>query len=285
MVSSRSAALASATRPAGPGGRRWPATPVSNRHRVVDTRAGRLALRGTTLLVLLAGWQLAGTEDGFGFPSLTRTLAALAELLRDGLFYRSLWATNQALLLGFALAIVVALPLAVLMARYRLAERTIRPYLSILIAVPIIAFIPVVQAVFGLTLTGRTVVVFLFSVAYVAVNCAVGLRSTDPALVEMARSFTTRPVPMLWQVTLPSAVPGLMAGVRIGLGQALIGMVVAELALVGAGVGSMITEFQGRFRVDAVMAITLVVVFEGVTLLSLAAALERRLSRWRGDAG
>lgn len=250
--------------------------------RIADRRWGRAGLRCLTLFLLLGAWQIAGTAGGVGLPSLTRTASALTELLRESAFYQALWATNQALLLGFGLAVAVALPLGLLMGRLDLVNRTVRPYLSLLIAVPVIAFIPVIQATLGLTLSARVAVVFLFSVAYVAVNCAVGVRSTDPALLEMARSFGAGRLARVREVILPAAVPGLMAGVRVGLGQALIGMVVAELALVGAGVGSLIAEYQGRFQVASVMAVTLVVVAEGVLLLSLAAMCERRLSRWKG---
>ncbi|WP_428965683.1 ABC transporter permease [Micromonospora fluostatini] len=258
----------------------WPARPAGTR--LVDRAWGRAGLRCLTLAVLLGAWQVAGTAGGVGLPSPARTASALAELLADPAFHRALWATNQALVLGFGLAVAVALPLGLLMGRLDLVNRTVRPYLSLLIAVPVIAFIPVIQATLGLTLSARVAVVFLFSVAYVAVNCAVGVRSTDPALVEMARSFGAGRLATIREVILPAAVPGLMAGVRVGLGQALIGMVVAELALVGAGVGSLIAEFQGRFQVASVMAVTLVVVAEGVLLLSLAAWCERRLSRWKG---
>lgn len=250
---------------------------------LVDNRWVRLGLRCLTLVLLLVSWQLAGAAGGVGLPSFTRTMSALADLVAGADFYRALWATNQALLLGFGLAVLVALPLGLLMGRFNLVNRTIRPYLSLLIAVPVIAFIPVVQAVFGLTLSARVAVVFLFSVAYVAVNTAVGVRSTDTALLEMARSFGTRRLATIREVVLPAAVPGLMAGVRVGFGQALIGMVVAELTLVGAGVGSMIAEMQGRFQVASVTAVTLVVVFEGLLLLSLAAWCERQLSRWKGS--
>jgi ABC-type nitrate/sulfonate/bicarbonate transport system permease component len=256
----------------------------SRRTPLAGTFWGRFALRGLTLAVLLVAWQIVGEQSGRGgLPSVTRTMTALADLLADAEFYQALWATNEALVLGFGLAIVVALPLGLAMGRLELVNRTIRPYLSLLIAVPVIAFIPVVQATFGLTLSARVAVVFLFSVPYVAVNCAVGVRSTDPALVEMARSFGTGRFAIIREVVLPAAVPGLMSGVRIGLGQALIGMVVAELALVGAGVGSMIAELQGRFQIAAVMAVILVVVFEGIVLLSLAGWCERKLSRWKGD--
>ncbi|MFT4028902.1 MAG: ABC transporter permease [Protaetiibacter sp.] len=242
----------------------------------------RPLLQVLSLGALIAVWQCAGVDSGLGFPTFTRTLTTLGTFLSTPEFWLALWGTNQALILGFALAVVVAVPLAIAMGRSRLATATVRPYLSVLIAAPVIAFLPVIQIAFGLTLAARVAVVFLFAVAYIAVNGAVGVRGTDPALIEMARSYGASRLGILYQVVLPAAVPGFMTGLRVGLGQALIGMVVAELALVGAGIGSLITDAQGRFNITAVLALTLTIVIEGIVLLTLAGVLERRLTSWNG---
>ena len=84
-------------------------------------------------------------------------------------------------------------------------------------------------------------------------------------------------------VVLPAAVPGIMAGVRLGLGRAMIGMVVAELSLIGAGIGSLILDYQVRFQPAYVFAIILVVILEGVLLMEIARRLETRLGQWKGS--
>ena len=106
------------------------------------------------------------------------------------------------------------------------------------------------------------------------------VRAVDPVLLEMAASCGVGRLRLLSDVILPAAVPGIMSGIRIGLGQALIGMVVAELTIVGVGVGSLIVELQGRFRVAPVLAVALTVVLEGVLLMTLVERVEKRLSRW-----
>ncbi|WP_116953422.1 ABC transporter permease [Jiangella endophytica] len=259
-----------------------PSAVTERRSTRIRSQARPVILRVVSLAALLTTWQLAGTETGLGFPSFTRTLSTLGDLVTTPAFWTAVWGTNQALLLGFALALAVAVPLAIAMGRSRLVTLTVRPYLSVLIAVPVIAFLPVIQIVFGLSLAARVIVVFLFAFAYIAVNGAVGVRSTDPSLVEMARSFGASRLAVLREVVLPAAVPAFMTGIRVGLGQALIGMVVAELALVGAGIGSLITDAQGRFDVTTVLAITLVIVIEGILLLTMVGAVERRLSSWNG---
>jgi ABC-type nitrate/sulfonate/bicarbonate transport system permease component len=120
----------------------------------------------------------------------------------------------------------------------------------------------------------------LFGIPYVLINTAVAVRRVDPALTEMALSFGASRWLVLRDVVLPAAVPGIMAGIRIALGQALIGMVVAELTIVGAGVGSLIADLQGRFRVAPVLAIAVTIVLEGVLLMTIVEWIERRLGRW-----
>jgi ABC-type nitrate/sulfonate/bicarbonate transport system permease component len=99
----------------------------------------------------------------------------------------------------------------------------------------------------------------------------------------MARSYLASPLQRMRFVILPAAVPGIMAGVRLGLGRAMIGMVVAELSLIGAGVGSLILDYQVRFQPAYVFAIILVVILEGVLLMEIARRLELRLGQWKGS--
>ena len=221
----------------------------------------RLLLRLGTLAVLLVLWQWVGDDSvGLLFPTFGRTLSAFVELVAEGTLVRAMIITNQTLVVGFAIAVVFGVMGGVFSARVQSIDRVVSPYLTLLVAVPIIALVPVVQALLGLTFSARVTVVVLFAIPYVVVNTAVAVRAVDPVLLEMAASCGAGRLRSLTDVILPAAVPGVMSGIRIGLGQALIGMVVAELTIVGVGVGSLIVELQGRFRVAPVLAVALTVV-------------------------
>lgn len=245
------------------------------------TRAGRLAIRGMALALFLGAWQLAGDDSiGLLFPTFTRTLAAFFELVADGRLPMAIFITGQSLAVGFAIMLGLGIPLGIVIARTPLVDRIVSPYLTFLVAIPIIALVPVVQVLLGLTFAARVTIIVLFGISYVVINTAIAVRRVDPALLEMARSYGAGRWTVLFDVLLPAAVPGIMTGIRIALGQALIGMVVAELTIVGAGVGSLIAELQGRFRVAPVLAVATTVVLMGVILMTLFESLERRLSRW-----
>jgi ABC-type nitrate/sulfonate/bicarbonate transport system permease component len=241
-------------------------------------------LRIAILVAFLAGWQAVGDEVvRLRMPTFTRTMRALGDLIADGSLVEGMLITNQALFGGFALALVVSLPLGIAMGSSRMVANIATPYLTILLAAPMIALVPIVQLVLGFTLTARIVVVFLFAFIYMTFNTMIGVETADPAMKEMARSFGATRSQMLRRVTLPAAVPAIMAGVRLGMGRAIIGMVIAELSLIGAGIGSLIVDYQVRFEPAYVFAIVLTAVLEGVLLMEIARRIESRFARWKGS--
>src|SRR5215217_3356181 len=248
---------------------------------LVETGAGRMLVRVGMLFLFIGTWQLVGNDTiGLLFPTFGRTLVAFWGLVSDGTLQLALLITNQTLVVGFALMLLIGIPVGIFTARIKLVDLVVTPYLTFLVAIPVIALIPVVQALLGLTFAARVTVVILFGIPYVIINTAVAVRRVDPVLTEMATSFGASRWVTMRDVVLPAAVPGIMAGIRIALGQALIGMVVAELTIVGAGVGSLIADLQGRFRVAPVLAIAVTIVLEGVLLMTIVEWIERRLGRW-----
>jgi len=243
----------------------------------------KVALRLLVLVLVLGTWQLMGDDQNrLTMPTFTRTLGALVELISTGALIEGLYITNQALVAGYLLSLAVSLPLGILLGVSLGAERVIQPYLTILLAVPMISVVPIVQASLGLTLTARVAIVFLFAFIYMTINTTVGVRGVDPRLRQMAASFGASRLQMLRWVVLPGAVPAIMAGVRLGLGRAVIGMIIAELVLIGAGIGSLIIEYEVRIQPAYVFAIVLAVVLQGVLLMEIARRIEQRLAHWRG---
>ena len=247
-------------------------------------------LRIGILVLLLGTWQLIGNDRvQLAMPTFTRTMAALFDMLSVGFAEDSLLEgmviTNQALIGGFAAALAVSLPLGIAMGSSRMVANIATPYLTVLLAAPMIALVPIVQVVLGLTLAARIAVVFLFAFIYMTINTMVGVQEVSPELKEMAKSFGASRRQMLRMVTIPAAVPAIMAGVRLGLGRAIIGMVIAELSLIGAGIGSLILEYQVRFQPAYVFGIVLLAVLEGVILMELARRVEVRFARWKGAEG
>jgi len=242
-------------------------------------------LRIGLLALVCATWELfARTVHTLLLPSFSQTALALAELTRQPAIWKALWDSNQAMLLGFVLSLAVGLPLGLLAGRVREVEEAADPYLNFLLMVPVAALLPIFIMALGLGLVVRVVVVFMFTIPVIVVNVRAGLRKIDPALIDMAHTLgaTER---QLWRtVLLPGSLPGVLSGMRLGLGRALSGMVVAELLLIAAGVGKLMLAYQGQFESASLYAIVIILVLEAVGLMAVSAALERHATAWNRRA-
>ncbi len=241
-------------------------------------RATAIALRIGLLVVVLVAWQLLGDDSKrMAFPTPVRVATSWWRLVTENDLLRALADSNLALLIGYLLALVAGLLLGVVMGTVPIIGRIARPYLTIVIAIPMIAMLPVIQAIFGIELTARVVIVFVFSFVYFAMNTELGVRSAAPELLEMSRSLRATWWQRLTTIVLPQAVPAIAGGARLALGRGIAGMVLGELFLVSAGIGSMLSYFRARFDSGAVFAIALTLVLEGVLLMMLARWIEKRL--------
>ncbi len=242
-------------------------------------------LRIGLLAVVCAAWELfARTAHSLLLPSFSQTALALADLARQPATWTALWESNQAMLIGFVASLALGLPLGFLAGRVREVEEAADPYLNFLLMVPVAALLPIFVMALGLGLVVRVAVVFMFTVPVIAVNVRAGLRKIDPTLIDMAHTLgaTER---QLWRtVLLPGSLPGVLSGMRLGLGRALSGMVVAELLLIAVGVGRLMLAYQGQFESASLYALVIILVLEAVGLMAVSVAIERHATAWNRRA-
>lgn len=239
-------------------------------------------LRFAILAAILIAWQMVGDDSRpIRMPTFARTLASFWAMLASGELPRALGQSNIGLFWGYLLAIAVAIPLGTVMGLVTTVRNVLNTYLLILLSTPLIALLPILQAVFGLGLETRVVVIFLFSFVYITINTMVGIRSVPADLVEMADSFGATRLQKLRMVILRHAFPAIMAGARLGLARAVVGMVIAELFLVSTGLGSLLSFYLQRFDAGAVLAIALTMVGQGIILIAIARRVETALvKKW-----
>jgi NitT/TauT family transport system permease protein len=238
--------------------------------------------RAISLITLALVWEWLGqTKNAHLLPPLSKIVAAWTELLFSGELMRALTVSFQALLLGFLLSVVFGVPLGLLIGRYRRLDSFFRLYMTALLAVPMISFIPFLIIAFGLGLHSRVWIVFLFAFVIIAANTTAGVRNVDPLLTEMARSFGAREAELFIKVILPAALPMIMAGIRLGMGRAILGMVTSEMILAAVGFGAMLMTFGASFNSPALFATILTIVLLAVLLIALIQRLDRWLIPWR----
>jgi ABC-type nitrate/sulfonate/bicarbonate transport system permease component len=237
--------------------------------------------RLVTLVVAAAIWQVYSTAAGsLLIPTLTDTIKAVFDLLTGSDIYRAFLVSNQALAIGFVASVVLGIPIGLAAARFRLAERIIDPYISILVVTPMAALIPILLIALGIGLPSRVVLVVVFAIPMVVVNSRAGVRQVDPALIEMARSFGAGEREIWRRILLPGALPAIMTGIRLALGRAITGMVIVELLMVSVGIGNLILRFRGFFESGPLYAVVILVVLEALILVNAVRWLERRVAPW-----
>jgi NitT/TauT family transport system permease protein len=232
-------------------------------------------------VLVLGTWEIAGRAAGsFLVPTASGTVRALLTLAKTREFWSALWLSNQALLIGYPMALAAGIVAGLTLARWRTLDAALDLYLQVLLVTPMAAVMPLVIMALGLGLWPRAAVVFTFAFPIITATVRAGARQVDERLVAMARSFCATQ-PQVWRsVILPGALPAVMTGARLGLGRAIAGMIAVELLLVAVGVGRLILVFRADFDAAAVYAVVAIVIIEAVGLLAAASAIERRLTTW-----
>lgn len=232
-----------------------------------------------TLLVL---WEWFARSVGpFFFPSLGSIAEGFLVLLREGTLLLVAESFRQ-MLLGFGLAVIIGVPLGLLIGTFRTVEWFLGPYVNVLFVTSLAAVLPFIILAFGTGFEFRVAVVFLFSIFYVIINPANGVRSIDANVVEMARSFNAGPVRTFFAITLPGTLPFIVAGLRLGLGQAIQGMIIAEL-WVTLGTGRKLVTLGLDRDLGEFFALAAVIVLIGTVLTHLLLVAQERLSPWSVD--
>jgi ABC-type nitrate/sulfonate/bicarbonate transport system permease component len=182
---------------------------------------------------------------------------------------------------GFLLAVVIGVPLGLAAGWYRKIYDVVEPFVSGLNAAPQIAFLPLFIVWFGLGLGSKVAIIFLFSVLPLIRSAIAGVKQTDLRFLRMADSFCCSKWRLFYTIILPSAVPLLLSGLRLSIGQAMIGIVVGEIYGSQEGVGVMINVASSRFQTDKVFVGVFVIAVVGLFLSHLVRHIESRVEVWR----
>jgi len=226
---------------------------------------------------MIVAFQLIAVAQGpFFLPTVPAILRGIVELFTEG-YVLVMGPTLQQLIVGFLLAMAIAIPLGFLMGRFDLAEDLLAPWVNTIYVTSKESLLPIIILIFGLGFGYRVLVVILFAIFFPVINTAAGVRYVDRELRETALAFATPRWRMFSHVYLPAAAPFIVAGTRMGLAMAIKGMVIAEI-WVYIGTGELLTAFTlSPRRLDLYYALAVVIIAVAVTLNELLKMAERRL--------
>ena len=232
------------------------------------------------LAAFLAGWQLLviiGDYPTFILPGPWVVGQRFLVAWTDGTMTPHVVTTLAEIGLGFVGGAIAGMLAGYILARSRLVNRVLSPYLVAAQAVPILALAPLIALWFGSGLFAHSVIVGMIVFFPVAVSTLVAVQGVDRRLLEMARSFRVTRGQRLRMVELPAALPGILGGLRIGVTLAVVGAIVAEWTGGETGLGVLINLARGSlFDIPLLFADLLTIAIIGVALYSLVLIVERR---------
>ncbi len=241
----------------------------------------RLAATLISLAAFLAAWKLvtvmAGTPD-YILPAPEVVGERALRAIRDGILWEHTAVTLSEILLGFALGAVSAIAVGIALGKSVVIERVLSPYIVAAQSVPILALAPLLDIWFGGGLLARVLVCALIVFFPIAIATMVGIRSADPLLREMFRSLGAGSGQLTARLEIPSALPVIFGGLRVGVTLAVIGAVVAEWAGANSGLGVLINiANQGLFDTPLMFVALATLAVIGITLHGLVVVAERQL--------
>jgi len=213
----------------------------------------------------------------------SQILGAIFSLSESGELWRHIGISGLEFVIGYAIAAVLGIALGLAMASSVLSKQISQPWISGLYATPTIALAPLFILWFGIGISSKVLVVILLVLFPVTINTEAGLRTTSPRLIEMLRSFGATPRQIFLKVSLPSATPFILAGLKLGIGRGLIAVVVAELFGSRAGLGRLISQSADAFNMPELFAGVVVLAAAGIAMTAGFGWLERKLVPWTQD--
>lgn len=240
--------------------------------------AGNLAF--PAIILILWSFLAGRTANSFLLPGPSRVWRAGVELWQSGRLLRDLLASLGRVGVGFLLAAVLGLPLGLLLARRLTFARVARGGLDFLRQIPPVALVPVLLLWLGLGEGAKLFVIVYASFFPILLAAELGVSQVDPDLIEMARLYHGHKA-ILWRIVVPSALPAMATGLRLGLGYGWRSLVVAEMLAAVRGLGALIVEARSFGRVDQMLVGVLAIGLAGLSLDQLLRLLESSLP-WSG---
>ncbi|MGD9846196.1 MAG: ABC transporter permease [Variibacter sp.] len=249
-----------------------------------STRSFLLRNRLLSVLSVVVGiaiWQLVASHvSHFILPAPTAVLDRFSDPSWLARLWRALISSFVQLGLGFALSLVIAVPLGVILGRSPTLMRMFEPLITALYAIPPVAFVPFLIIWFGLFLEARIALVFLMSFFDILVIVMAGARDVRKSLVDVGRSFGASHRQRLRLIVLPALLPFFFAALRVGSARAINGMITAELFFAAVNLGAIMKRATQNFDSATVLSVVLVICVLGLLAQTAINMLESRLLRW-----
>ncbi len=252
--------------------------------RRVYSRKQRWIIGTINLTCFFTVWQLAAVYTDIPklfLPSVTEVWDALVRMHEQGILWGNLGISLWVYVVGMVISIVIAVPLGLFIGGVKIVDRIASPYIWAIYTTPRLILMPLVLLWVGINDTARIVIIVLSAVPATLVVVMEGVKTVDNSLLKAARSFGASRVRLFRSVVLPSTVPFVATGIRMGVSRGLIGLFIGELFTAANGIGYIIALSTKTFNSAQTFAMLFIFVFFCVAMVGLTQLLERKVSVWR----
>lgn len=250
------------------------------------TRTQRIVISALNLVAFFTLWELAARFTGIPalfLPAFTDVLDQIAVMHRQGILLDTVWFSVRTYLIGMVISLAIAIPGGLLIGGIKLLDKVVNPYVWTLYTLPRIILMPLVLLWFGYSSTSTLVLIVLSATPACLVYVMDGVKTVDTSLLRAARAFGAGRRQLFTHVAMPSTLPFIATGVRMGVARGLLGLFIGEMFTGVAGIGFVMTEAQKTFNTARTFAMLLIFILFSVLLIGLTQALERKASVWRAQ--
>lgn len=246
-------------------------------------------LGSLSVFLFLVSWELVGNifqiinPMFMSAPSLI--FKAAVQMFSSGEIFHDMYISGIELFWGYLLSALVAVPFGIAIGWYKKLANIFDPFVNAMNATPRVALLPLVIIWLGIGILSKVGIIFLGAVFPILINTRDGVKTTPMNLLTAAKSFDASEWMLFKTVVLPATIPFILTGLRLGLGRAIVGVMVGELYAATAGIGFMITVAGATFQTDKVFVGVLIFALTGMIGTEIITRVERRFDKWRPAVG
>ncbi|HYT53265.1 MAG TPA: ABC transporter permease [Verrucomicrobiae bacterium] len=245
-------------------------------------------LRGCiSILVGLVIWEILTRlllENELLIPPPTSVIRSFWNLTFSGQLNKHFAATLIEFSYGFTTACIAGIVIGYFMGMHKWFDEIMDPWIATLYSIPIITVVPLIIIWFGIGMISKVVVVFKITAVAIILNTAAGIKNLDPVWLELAKSLRLSTWETTYKIRFPGALPYIITGMRLGVGRALLGVVVAELMAANAGLGYMLRDSSETWDSPKLFVTVILLAAIGLVSFNLIKRLEQKMAPWRQSA-
>jgi ABC-type nitrate/sulfonate/bicarbonate transport system permease component len=239
-------------------------------------------VRLVSIVGVVGAWEVLGRQVDPLFMSYPSAIAVAAvQMIGTGELLVGLLSSLRTLIVAFFIASVIGIALGLLIGRYKLVDAGTDWLVNALYATPLVAIIPLVILWFGLGNTAKTFIVTILALFPILINTTAGVRNVPKQLIDVGDAFAANERQIFTKIILPSALPYMMTGLRLGVGRAIIGMVVAEFFTAITGLGALIVKYGNQYDTASMFVPIFVLMLLGITLSLAVRRAEEWIAPWK----